>query len=238
MKIEVCNSYESLSIRAKDIIIGKLQQHKALLLCAATGGSPTRMYELLVEQSILCPELFSQFRVIKLDEWGGISMEHPGTCENYLQQHVIRPLNLSDDRYISFQSDARKPEEECNKIQQMLEENGPIDICILGIGMNGHIALNEPADFLQPNCHIATLSEKSLQHPMISGDVEKPQYGLTLGMADILQSKLIILLINGSKKKKIAKLLLSKKITNELPASFLWLHPNVFCLIDEEAASI
>ena len=74
MRIEICQSYEALSLKAKEIVTSELGQHKALTLCAATGGSPTRMYELLVEEAGRQPELFSQFTVLKLDEWGGIPM--------------------------------------------------------------------------------------------------------------------------------------------------------------------
>lgn len=69
MRIEICQSYEALSLKAKEIVTSELGQHKALTLCAATGGSPTRMYELLVEEASRQPELFSQFTVLKLDEW-------------------------------------------------------------------------------------------------------------------------------------------------------------------------
>ncbi len=127
------------------------------------------MYELLVEEAGRQPELFSQFTVLKLDEWGGIPMDHPGTCESYLRNYFVGPLQIPEDRYIAFQSDPENPEAECERIQQILDQKGPIDICILGIGMNGHIALNEPAPSLHTNCHVAHLSQKSLQHPMIAG---------------------------------------------------------------------
>ena len=219
MRIEICQSYEALSLKAKEIVTSELGQHKALTLCAATGGSPTRMYELLVEEAGRQPELF-----------------HPGTCESYLRNYFVGPLQIPEDRYIAFQSDPENPEAECERIQQILDQKGPIDICILGIGMNGHIGLNEPAPSLHTNCHVAHLSQKSLQHPMIAGDTEKPGYGLTLGMANIFQSRLIILLINGIKKREITQAFLEQKISTELPASLLWLHPNVICLIDREAA--
>ena len=170
------------------------------------------MYELLVEEASRQPELFSQFTVLKLDEWGGIPMDHPGTCESYLRNYFVGPLQIPEDRYIAFQSDPENPEAECERIQQILDQKGPIDICILGIGMNGHIALNEPAPSLHTNCHVAHLSQKSLQHPMIAGDTEKPGYGLTLGMANIFQSRLIILLIERDKEKgRLLKLSLNRR---------------------------
>jgi len=235
MKIEKCNSYEELSFKAKEFIVQEIKQKPNLLLCAATGGSPTGTYHFLAEEFKIQAELFDKLKVIKLDEWGGIPMNHPSTCETYLQNHLIQPLQISEDRYTGFFSDPENPEKECVKVQVYIDKKGPIDICILGLGMNGHIALNEPAEFLEPHCHVAKLSEKSLQHQMLLEMQESPKYGLTLGMADILQSKMILLLINGSLKTEIIRKFLSKQITSFVPASFLWLHQNVTCLIAKDA---
>jgi galactosamine-6-phosphate isomerase len=232
MKIAYCRSYEEISRKAKDIIVDTLQARRNLLFCAATGESPTLLYKLLAEEAAVQPQLFSQMRGIKLDEWGGIPMTHAGTCESYLQQHFICPLAISPERYIAFQSNSNDPEKECENIRQALLRQGAIDICLLGIGTNGHIALNEPAAFLQPYCHVTELSAQSLQHAMIAESDEKPRYGLTLGMSEILQSREIILLINGAKKQEITRAFLSAKICTDVPASFLWLHPNVTCLIN------
>jgi galactosamine-6-phosphate isomerase len=234
MKIEVCNSYDELSHRAKDIVVRELEKNKQLLLCTATGGSPTKTYELLGKEYQKHPKLFSKMRILKLDEWGGIPMDHPGTCESYLQTHLIQPLRIPDNRYYGFRSDSENPLEECLRIQEKLKQEGPIDLCILGLGMNGHLAFNEPARFLQANCHLAQLSVSSLQHTMAAEMEVKPTYGLTLGMADILHSKKIIVLINGTKKRLIVRKLLSKQIKSTLPASFLWLHPNVSCFIESD----
>lgn len=162
-------------------------------------------------------------------------MNTPPTCEYYLENHLIGPLQIGKDRYISFQSNPRDPAEECSRIQQELAKAGPIDICILGLGMNGHLALNEPGEFLKVGVHVAELSKSSLMHPMIKEMNVKPSYGLTLGMKDILQSASIILLNSGAKKKEITVQLLNAKISTALPASMLWRHSNAVCLIDQEA---
>lgn len=235
MKIDILNTYEELSRKAKDIIIQEIKKNRNLLLCTATGGTPTETYDLLNNEYRKNPELFEQLRIIKLDEWGGIPMNYEGTCESYLQQHLIQSLHISGSRYIGFNSNPEDPQLECMNIQDKLDKEGPIDLCILGLGMNGHLAFNEPAKFLQPNCHLAELSAMSLQHPMASEMELKPTYGLTLGMADILHSKMLLILINGSQKRKIVRKFLSKKITSSIPASFLWLHPNVICLIEKDA---
>ena len=235
MKIEILNTYEELSLKAKDIILQEIKKKKDLLLCTATGGSPTETYELLGKEYQHQPDLFSRMRVLKLDEWGGISMNHSSTCESYLQAHLMQPLHISNSRYMGFDSNPENPLQECKNIQEKLEKEGPIELCILGLGMNGHLAFNEPAGFLQPHCHIAKLSAMSLEHPMATEMQTKPAYGLTLGMADILHSKMILILVSGPQKRSIVSKFLSQRITSSVPASFLWLHPNVMCLIEKDA---
>ncbi|MES1159228.1 MAG: galactosamine-6-phosphate isomerase [Bacteroidota bacterium] len=235
MKISVLDSYEAISRAAAGIITRQLETKKDLLLCAATGNSPSGTYEQLVEEYRNRPGLFAGLRVLKLDEWGGIPIDDPGSCESYLQAHVLSPLQVSGSRYLSFHSDAADPEGECKRVEGELEKAGPIDCCILGLGLNGHIGLNEPAEILQPDFHLAQLSEGTLHHSMVEVMSRKPSYGLTMGLANILQAHTILLLISGKGKRNITRELLSKKITTRLPASFLWLHPNTICLLDKEA---
>jgi len=234
MDIELVSSYEELSLKSKDFIIESIKKKNDLLLCAASGDSPTGTYQLLASEFQKNRELFSSLRVIKLDEWGGILMNQQGTCESYLQEHLIRPLQIPESRYIGFNSHPDNPDEECVSIQKKIIEAGPIDLCILGLGSNGHLALNEPGEFLQPYCHVAELTISSLRHSMTTGMESKPAYGLTLGMADIMNSKRILMLVSGIKKKEIVKQFLAQKISANLPASFLWLHPNVVCLIEKD----
>jgi galactosamine-6-phosphate isomerase len=235
MKIDILDSHEEVSRKAAAIITQQLAVNKELLLCAATGNTPGRTYELLAGEYRDRPDLFAHMRVLKLDEWGGLPMNDPGTCESYLQTRLLAPLRITPSRYLSFRSDPADPEMECGKIRGELSAAGPIDCCVLGLGTNGHIGFNEPAASLQPGCHIARLSATTLQHSMVAAMGRQPAYGLTLGMADILQARTILLLITGPSKREIARELLSKKVTTSLPASFLWLHENTICLLDKEA---
>jgi galactosamine-6-phosphate isomerase len=229
MHIQHFDSEKSLAAAASQIILQAIQKKPDLLLCAATGNTPTLTYQALVAQKSLFPS--DQLRIFKLDEWGGVSMDHPGTCESYLQEHMIQPLNIPADRYFSFQSNPADPQQECSRIQKLLQQEGPIDLCVLGLGVNGHLAFNEPGTFLQPHCHIAQLTQDSLGHSMAKDMQGAKLYGLTLGMSDILAAREIVLLISGSSKVEITKQLLEAKISTQLPASFLWLHSNVKVLI-------
>jgi galactosamine-6-phosphate isomerase len=236
MELRLFESPEQLSEFAASIIIYSIKTTDGLLMCAATGNSTTLTYQALVENKRQFES--DTLRILKLDEWGGVPMSDPQTCETYLQEHLVKPLGIEEENYISFQSNSEAPADECKRIHEYLEDQGPIDVCIVGIGMNGHVALNEPADVLQPHCHVQELSEKSLSHPMAAGMDVKPTYGLTLGMVDILNSKQLILLIHGANKAEITKEFMTKKITTSLPASLLWLHPNALCLCDQDAYSL
>lgn len=227
MQLIKFETVEELNIAGADFIVDLLQDQRQALICAATGSSPTKMYKKLVEKQGL--QHTTGLRFIKLDEWAGLSMNHPGSCEYYLQQQLLKPLNILEENYISFNSKAAIPAEECTRIQQYLTQNGPINLCVLGLGLNGHIAFNDPADKLKRGVHLAELSATSLAHPMVKDVTIDLKYGYTLGMADILQSKTILLIVNGQHKKTIFQEFLKGQISTELPASFLWLHANVYC---------
>ena len=232
MQIRYAYNYAQMSQWASDSLFLSIGEKPDLLLCTATGNSPIGLYKNMGEAYQESPGIFDRLRIVKLDEWGGIPMEEADSCESFIQHKILGPLNIPKSRYISFNSDPTDPEMECARVENEIGQGGAIDVCILGLGQNGHIGFNEPAEFLEPYCHIAKLSPESLQHNMTRFMTTKPKYGLTLGMATILRSKKIILLITGSGKKEIIAELLTKKITTHLPASLLWLHPQTECLVD------
>lgn len=237
MKIQYCSDYQEMSQLCSDSLISDLRENDERLICVATGNSPEGVYKNLVKGYVLEPQIYKGLSLVKLDEWGGIPMTELSSCESFIKKKILHPLSITADRYISFNSNPSNPEQECKRVQEELDKKGPIDICILGLGKNGHLGFNEPAKALNPYCHVAKLSKDSLEHQMTEYMKAKPSYGLTLGMADILQSRKIILLIAGSGKEKAISEFLSKKITPHLPASFLWLHPNVECYIDMDEVS-
>ena len=234
MDIERFRDYDGLSNRGAEIVLSEIKKKKDLLLCTARGSSPLGLYEQLTLRSEKDVNLFKDLKIIGLDEWGGISKNHPITCEYFLKTKLINPLNITEQRTILFKSDPVDPLAECSRIQSELDRRGPIDLCILGLGKNGHLGFNEPGAFIEPYCHKADLSDESMQHSMIDSTEVLPGYGLTLGMKDILSSGKIMLLISGKEKKSATEKFLEGRITPQLPATFLWLHDNVNCLIDED----
>ena len=234
LKPQIFADHETVSRQAAASLIERLRQDPSALLCLAAGATPLRTYALLAQQGVKNPSLFEHCRIIKLDEWGGLPPGDPATCEAHLHSTLISPLGLSR-RYVAFDSQPPDAESECRRIANWLEQNGPIDTCVLGLGVNGHIGFNEPAAFLRPHAHVAQLSEASLAHATLATAGMRPTYGLTLGMADVLQSRHILLLVTGAAKREPLERLLNGQVTAEFPASFLQLHESVLLLCDAAA---
>ncbi len=236
LRLEVAETYDAMSRRAERLVVAELKRKPSLIFCASAGGSPTRLYELLAARRRRQPRLFSRMRVLQIDEWGGLPRNHPATCEADLRRKLLEPLGIKAERYIGFNSETREPEAEAARVAGWLAAHGPIDICILGLGLNGHVAMNEPAAELTPRAHVARLARASMNHPMLQQLRQKPRYGLTVGMGDILSSRLVLLLVNGAHKREAIHRLLKPVVSTRFPASFVWLHPRAAVLCDRAAA--
>jgi galactosamine-6-phosphate isomerase len=225
-----------MSRRAAECVVASTAAKRDSLLCLPTGHSPAGLYHQWVREVESKPELFRSLRVIKLDEWLGVSASDPVSCEHYLRTRILGPLAIDAPHYIAFDSEAADPSIECARINAELERRGPIDLCILGLGKNGHLGLNEPSLRLQPHCHVAQLSEETRQHSMFDDREVRPTHGLTLGIGDILQARKIVLLITGEGKASAIARFFEGVVTTEVPATFLWLHHDVEVFLDEAAA--
>lgn len=205
------------------------------LLCVPAGNSPAGLYQELIREAGRKPDLFRSLWVVKLDEWLGVLASDPASCEYFLKSRLLDPLAVAAERYISFDPETADPLRECERIRGELERQGPIDLCILGLGKNGHVGLNEPGPSLHSHCHVAKLSEETLRHSMMSSKESKPAHGLTLGIGDILQSRKIVLLVTGEGKKRVIARFLDGTVTTDLPATLLWLHHDLEVLLDDSS---
>ena len=231
MNVVTCENYERLSAQAAAVVAAQIERKRGLVLCTATGNSPIGLYGELAHRAAADRELFRAIRIIALDEWGGLRETDPGSATGFLREKVLTPLQISDDRFIAFDTGI-EPGEACRRMRAELERVGPIDLAVLGLGMNGHVGFNEPGPALVPYCHVAQLSEETRSHAMTRSMREAPRYGLTLGMQEILDARRILLLVTGSGKQQTVARLLTEEVSTTLPASLLWLHGNVDCLVD------
>jgi galactosamine-6-phosphate isomerase len=235
LAVHVAANAEAMSRAAAAHLTQTLRARPDALLCLATGASPARTYELLAQRGRAERSLFGRARMLKLDEWGNLADDDPASCELYLREKLIQPLRIPPDRFFGWRNQPADPAAECRRVATWLAANGPIDVNVLGLGTNGHLGFNEPAAHLQPGPHVARLSSTSLSHSMLGGSRRKVHSGLTLGMADILHSKEIVLLVSGRHKAEPMRTLFTRRITPRFPVSFLWLHPNVHLFCDRAA---
>ena len=233
MRFTVLPDRGALDRHAAALIWAAAGEKPDLLICLASGETPTGTYALLAS----APNRLASARFVQLDEWAGLAAADPASCAAYLERTVRSPLAVPAERWIGFRGDAPDAAAECRRVAAALEAAGPIDLCILGLGRNGHLALNEPAESFDPFCHIATLDERSRAHPMLAGTDGSVREGLTLGLGDILRSRRILLLVSGAAKREPLAQLAGSRVTSALPASFLWLHGDAECLCDREAAA-
>lgn len=235
MNIHYCENFAEMSRKGYELVKKEIDVKPDLLFCVASGGSPSGLYQEMAKEQEKSPNFCSQLRVIKLDEWGGLEKGSTFTSEYDVQQKFIQPLGIPTNRYWTVDPYPANPKDACAEMEEVIRHQGPIDICILGIGVNGHIALNEPGPALKPGFHVCELAPSTLNNGMIKSLNQPPTFGMTMGIGNILQSRKILLFIAGSGKKDAFQRLMSQEITTELPASFLWMHPNVEVLVDQSA---
>lgn len=229
--VTIAGDYMVMSRIAANIVLAAVRQKSDSMLCVATGASPVGVYTALAEHRA---EL-GQVRILKLDEWGGLAKDDPATCEMYIRRRILEPWGITSDRFLGFAGDAPDPAAECRRIHEAIDAWGGIDLSILGMGADGHIGLNYPADMFPAT---ATPTDPStLRHAMLDVARSVPTHGLTLGMGEVLRSRRIVLVVNGEGKAEAVRQLLSGQITTRFPASLLWLHPETYCVLDQAAAS-
>ncbi len=230
---EKCLDYNDLSQKCCDSIIACIQNNPSAVICLATGSSPTGGYKFFVEYVKAKNIDISGVTFVKLDEWLGVPASHPCTCESYLQEHIIEPLKLKENNYIAFDN-AADPEAECKRVRQCIQQKGGLDLCILGLGKNGHLGLIEPADKLPLHSHRIRLDSKTKTHQMLKDASHLISEGITLGLSEILSADEIVFLVSGENKSAAFDKFCTREISTTLPCSFLWLHQNVRCLYDAQ----
>jgi galactosamine-6-phosphate isomerase len=238
LRIIVKKNPEEVALTAAQIIAACADQKSGSSLCVATGASPTRAYQLMIEEAHQKKISLKKMIFVKLDEWLGLPMNDPATCEFYIKQHLLKPLKVKPKNYIRFQSDPRDAEKECRRVRKQLEKLGPLDLCVLGLGANGHLGFNEPADGLNVQPHVAHLSRTSMTHAMLQSSKHKNRVrgGLTLGMGNIMSAQRVLMIVTGRLKAAQLRQMLTGRISPQFPASFLQLHQNALCICDREAA--
>jgi glucosamine-6-phosphate deaminase len=231
MEIVIHDSTQQVCATAARIIKSRLAKKPDSVLGLATGRTMEGVYRELRGVDL------SQATTFNLDEYLGVGPGDPGSYAHYMREHLFSHVNLSEERIHLLDGLTTDPEHECESFEKAIERAGGIDVQLLGIGENGHIAFNEPGSSLASRTRFKTLASSTIaSNKECFPGGQPPRHVLTLGVGTILESKLCLLLAFGRRKAQAVASMAEGPLTAMCPASALQLHPRTIVLLDEEAA--
>ncbi|MBU3192607.1 glucosamine-6-phosphate deaminase [Clostridium algidicarnis] len=240
MKLIIEKDYEGISKRAAKEISKVINNKEHSILGLATGSSPIGLYEQLIKLNEEKKVDFSKVTTINLDEYIGISNNHPQSYRYFMNNTLFNHINIDKNNTYVPNGNAEDMKAECIGYDKNIRDLGGIDVQLLGIGGNGHIAFNEPDEELVLGTHVTGLTESTIKANSRFFDSidEVPKKAITMGLGEIMKAKSIILIASGEGKAEAIAKLFSGKITTKSPATLLAVHNDVTVIIDEQAASL
>lgn len=238
-KINTYPDYARMSTAAAERVIGLLNHKPESVVCFPSGSSPKGMFDALVKACQHGRVDFSKCIFVGLDEWIGLGAGDDGSCRDLLDRDFLKPVGLRHDQIVFFDGKAFDPQAECDRVNKIVESLGGLDLIILGVGMNGHLALNEPGTSWDSYAHISELDpitvevgQKYFQQPT------SLTRGITVGIRHILDARAAILLASGSAKAPVIARALSFPVSKDFPATVLQNHLNAEFILDADAAGL
>ncbi len=238
MDVITLKNYEQLSKKAARILAGKIELKPNSVLCLPTGGTPLGMYSRLVDYYEKENISFNKITSFNLDEYIGIKPEHPGSFNKYMYKNLFNHIDIKEGNIYIPNGNAEDLKKECIQYEKDISKAGGIDLLVMGIGENGHLAFLEPGDSIPAWTSVVKLSE----HTRIANSSEfenidlVPKKAITVGIKTILSAKEIILLASGKNKAWAVEKMIKENITPQIPATFLKLHDRATILLDKAAA--
>ncbi|MBR5536331.1 MAG: glucosamine-6-phosphate deaminase [Clostridia bacterium] len=236
MNIIHVSSYEELSRKAADIIASQILMKPNCVLGLATGSTPIGTYQNLVKKYQQGDLDFSTLTTFNLDEYLGLTGDHPQSYRYFMNDNLFNHVNVRPECTNVPDGCAADPKAYGLAYDQAIADMGGIDLQLLGIGNNGHIAFNEPADVFVAETHTVTLDKSTIEanKRFFNSIDEVPTQAITMGMGSIMKAKKVLLIANGAAKKEAIEKSFYGPITPEVPASILQLHPDltVICNLD------
>ena len=239
MNICKAKHYQDMSRKAANIISAQIIMKPDCVLGLATGSSPIGTYKQLIEWYQKGDLDFSQVTTINLDEYKGLSPENPQSYRYFMNTNLFDHVNIDKSR--TFVPNGLEPDSEtaCKAYEEIIRKTGGVDLQLLGLGRNGHIGFNEPADVFERETHCVNLTESTIEanKRFFESEADVPRQAYTMGIGSIMLAKKILVVVRGEDKADALKAMISGPITPKVPASILQLHSDVTVVADEAAMS-
>ena len=239
MEVIIKKSYDDICVETAAIIQEAWIRKKNLILGFATGKTPLGLYEKLIGLYNQGGIDFASMVAFNLDEYVGLEESHPQSFAYYMDNRLFRHINMRKENIFRLSGKPADIDEHCRSYERKIRQVGGIDIQILGIGRNGHIAYNEPGSSLSSRTRLKILTPETVEanRRFFEDESQVPRFCLTMGIGTILESKTALLLAAGEEKAAAIALASEGPVTAAVPASALQLHPRAKFIIDEAAAS-
>ena len=239
MQVVVGETYRSMSEKCVHDLLEFIQPLKDPLLCTASGDTPKGMYQELIKQVKENNIDISNWHFIGLDEWAGMNGADEGSCRYHLDNDLFRPLQIAEDKIIFFDGRSKSLQAQCDGVEDYIHLMGGIDVAILGLGMNGHVGMNEPGTPPQLHSHIADIDAMTqLVGQKYFKNEQQLTKGLTLGLATLQEASFLMLLTSGAKKAAIIKKIFEEDASPQLPATLLLPHKKICIYLDKDSATL
>ena len=237
MKIIVCENYAEISARAAELIADLVKTKPDCVLGLATGSTPVGMYKELIANNTAGEISFKDVTTYNLDEYYPIEPPHEQSYRYFMNVNLFDHIDIDKAKTFVPNGLTENPEEEGAAYDAAIEAAGGVDLQVLGIGQNGHIAFNEPDDALIAGTHITSLTDDTIEanSRFFASKEDVPTRAFTMGIGSIMKAKKIILLANGANKHAAIAQMLDDKITTQCPATILKAHPDVYLFCDKAA---
>ena len=239
MRIIIEKDYEAMSRKAAGFVAEIVRNKPDCVLGLATGSTPIGLYKELIRMHQEEGLDFARVTTFNLDEYYGLAPDHDQSYHYFMHDNFFNHVNVSPANINVPSGTAPDVEASCARYEEMIEEAGGIDIQVLGIGSDGHIAFNEPGSSLASNTRLVTLEEETIKDNarFFEKEEDVPHLAITMGVGTILEAQKCLVLVNGAKKAKIIAEAVEGPITSQITSSALQMHPDTVVIVDEEAST-
>lgn len=240
MEVVILPDAGAIGAAAADLVEDLLRRRPDAVLGLATGSSPLPTYDELVRRCEAGRLSFARARGFTLDEYVGLPPGHPASYHRVIRDELVDRVDFHPDSVAGPRGDVADVEAECERYDAAIRDAGGIDLQVLGIGTDGHVAFNEPGSSLASRTRVKTLTEqtRSDNARFFDGDLHAvPRHCITQGLGTILEARHLVLVATGAEKAEAVHQMVEGAVSARWPASVLQLHPRATVLVDEEAAA-
>ena len=239
MEIRIFDDAASLALAAADIFAEQIKKNPASVLGLATGASPVPTYNRLIEMFKAGEISFADIRTFNLDEYCDLPKDDKNSYYTFMHENLFNAVDIKEENVHILDGNAADAEKEAADFDASIAAAGGIDIQLLGIGNNGHIGFNEPADEFTTGTFKVKLTDSTLQaNSRYFDENPMPHYALTMGVGSIMAAKKIVLIATGPAKAQAIHDTVKGEVTAQVPASILQNHADCVLLLDKAAASL